>query len=77
MADTARTPHSGNDWPKNHLAAYNISVVEQFLPKFFQTPANAATPPLPASLDTVSTTEDRDRAPDDYTYKLHRHLDFA
>ncbi|PSR74748.1 hypothetical protein PHLCEN_2v9627 [Hermanssonia centrifuga] len=75
MADLIRSAKSENDWSKVEPTAYNIQIVERsLLQAFFNT---EQMPLLPVELGDFRTTDNRDDAADDDTYRLLRHLDIA
>jgi len=67
MANYPRYARAGNKWTDVDLTAYNISIQEQTLAKFF---GISSLPALDPSLAAFSSVEHHKIAPDDETYKL-------
>jgi hypothetical protein len=67
------SPKSGSDWTTNELTAYNITVVYQDAPTFFERPYL----PQPTINPDFLTASDPDDAADDNVHELLWHMDLA
>ena len=73
MANIIRNAKSGNDWTKNDLVAYNISLVSRNAAEFFgQDPL-----PVPKNHPQLLTHPTTDGITDDDAYRVLEYMDFA